>query len=87
MKKLVLLSVFALLGSVKAAAACEAEASQFVETHFGVRAVEARELGRGGGEGRPQDREVWVKAEDASTYSVFFGFTSCSQVTRYIKWN
>lgn len=86
MKKYLLLSVFALFGSVQAFAYCEAEAGQFVEAKYGVRAVEARELGGGGGEGRPQDREVWVKAEDGSTYSVFFDFNNCSNVTRVIAW-
>lgn len=86
MKKYLMLSVFALFSSAQAFAFCEAEAGRFVEAQFGVRAVEARELGGGGGEGRPQDREVWVKAEDGSTYSVFFDFNSCSRVTRYIAW-
>ncbi len=86
MKKYLMLSVFALFGAVQASAMCESEASQFVESKFGVRAIEVRQLGGGGGEGRPQDLEVWVKAEDTSTYSVFFDWNSCSHVTRFIAW-
>lgn len=86
MKKYLFLAAFAMFGSVQAFAVCEAEASHYIESQFGVRTIEARQLGGGGGEGRPQDIEVWVKAENQSTYSVFFGFNSCEYVTRVIAW-
>ena len=89
MKKNMLLSIaslFVIFGSTKAFAYCETEARTFIENQYGVRTIDAKQLGGGGGQGRPMDTEVWVKADNNSTYSVYFMLNNCSNITRHIAW-
>ncbi len=61
MKKQILLSTASLLiafASTKAFAACENEARNFIEQQYNTRTIDAKELGGGGGQGRPMEREV-----------------------------
>lgn len=75
-----------LIFSVQAFAACEQEAANHISQKYAVNVLETRELNSGGGEGAPRDREVWVRADDGSTYSVFFYAGNCGSISRDIKW-
>ena len=85
MKKMILAGMF--LAAAQAYGACETEAANYISNKYQVNAIETRDLvGNCGGEGSTVDREVWVKADDSSTYSVFFWGCDCSYVKRDIKW-
>lgn len=79
-----LAAIVVLFASTKAFAACESEARNYVEQISGQRTIDAKELGGGGGQGRPMEREVWVKTENNKTFSVFF-MKAC-EVSRHIAW-
>lgn len=84
MKKLVLTALF--LAAAQAYGYCETEAANHIANKYQVTPVETRDLVRNcGGEGGV-DREVWVKASDDSSYSVFFWGCDCSYIKRDIKW-
>lgn len=82
------LTVIAILfTSTIAHAACENEAAQHIANKYGVTPIEAKDLGGSrGGEGSLPNREVWVKASDNSTYSVFFFAGDCRSITKDIRW-
>ena len=85
MKKIILAL---LLGSPFAAyAACENEAMNHIARKYNVTPVDVKDLGGGrGGEGSLPQREVWVKASDNSTYSVYFFAGDCRNITRDVAW-
>jgi len=84
MKSLILATLF--FSAAPVFADCEVEAANHIATKYQVNPIEERDLVRNcGGEGGV-DREVWVKASDESTYSVFFWGCDCSYVKRDIKW-
>ena len=88
MKKWILAAVATLLFSAQAFAACEQEAANHISQKYSVNVLETRDLGGGGGgQGSVRDREVWVKDDAGSTYSVFFFAGNCGSISRDIKWN
>lgn len=86
MNVLKLMIVQILIGNF-AYAACENEAAQYISQKYNVSIIEMRDLGGGrGGQGSPANVEVWLKADDGSTYSVYFFGSHCGTITRDIKW-
>ncbi|MGE0631727.1 MAG: hypothetical protein AB7O96_04935 [Pseudobdellovibrionaceae bacterium] len=85
MKTALFISIF-FLSLIADANYCEDKAARAVEKKYRVHVVETRQLGGGCGEGGGQI-EVWAKASDRSTYSVYFGGScSCEWVKRIIRW-
>ena len=84
MKKLLLLSLIGLMGSL-AQAGCEDTAAQFITDTYHETVVQVKKLGypgEGGG-----SREVWVGTKEGGSYSVYFNGPGCEWVSNHIRWN
>lgn len=87
MKMTLITLTAALFAAPFAHAACENEAANHIAQKYNVTPIETKDLGGGrGGQGSLPNREVWVKASDNSTYSVFFFVGDCRSITKDVRW-